>query len=394
MPAGALEGLIRERPWRLGAQAFGVMAEAADREASKGRAVQDYRTRAGVRLFGPVDAARARRRRREGWGYPLDQALGLLGQRGWTVGVQEAVSLLGCERAFETVADVMERFFGWSISAPVVQVLAEAAEERAQEVEASAPAAMEESPETLMVGTDGCQAPRRDGGHEVKRATIYSKPSRCRRGRRGKLLAKEQVAGLENAEGFGRILRGRTEAWRGDRARREVGRGEGAAWIGNLSERSFPGATEIVDFHHAVEHLWETGEALGGHRDPSVATKGRVRHDRRKLKDGRVDWVLEAIERSRDRGGSALSDERAKTVGLKLKYFRRKAGRMAYGRFGPRGLPIGTGSVEGACKHVVQSRFKRPGMRWSEPGLKHMPTRKVARLNRHWELLWPHLNVA
>ena len=28
-----------------------------------------------------------------------------------------------------------------------------------------------------------------------------------------------------------------------------------------------------------------------------------------------------------------------------------------------RGLAVGSGSVEGACKHVIQSRFKRAGMR-------------------------------
>jgi hypothetical protein len=32
------------------------------------------------------------------------------------------------------------------------------------------------------------------------------------------------------------------------------------------------------------------------------------------------------------------------------------------------GLPIGTGPVESAGKHLVQLRLKRPGARWSEPG--------------------------
>ena len=32
------------------------------------------------------------------------------------------------------------------------------------------------------------------------------------------------------------------------------------------------------------------------------------------------------------------------------------------------GLPIGSGPVESAGKHLVQLRLKRPGARWSEPG--------------------------
>ena len=390
----ALEGLIRQHLWHLGAQAFAVMAEKMDRQATRGRRVHDYRTRTVVTLFGPVDLARARCRGPEGWDCPLDRALGLLGHRGWTVGVQEAVSLLSCEMAFETVSDVMERLFGGSISPPAVAVLAEAAGERAAGVEASAPAPIEEVADTLIVATDGCQAPQRDGWHEVKIATIYGKQSRCRRGPRGQLCAKEYVASLANAAGFGRILRGRMEAWGVDQARRVVVMGDGAAWIWTLSDLHFPAATEIVDFYHAAEHLWATGEALWGDRQTSAATKGWVRRYRRKLKEGRVDLVLAAIERSRAQQGRRLSGERAKIVGLNLEYFRRNARRMAYGRFRQMGLPIGTGAVEGACKHVVQSRFKRPGMRWSQRGLSCMLPLRTARLNGHWELLWPHLRAA
>jgi predicted component of type VI protein secretion system len=49
--------------------------------------------------------------------------------------------------------------------------------------------------------------------------------------------------------------------------------------------------------------------------------------------------------------------------------------------------------VEGSCKFVVQSRFKRPGSRWSADGLARMLALKLVRLNRHWDRLWPHLNA-
>ncbi len=77
-----------------------------------------------------------------------------------------------------------------------------------------------------------------------------------------------------------------------------------------------------------------------------------------------------------------------------VEYFRKNASRMRYGRFRQMKLPIGTGMVEGACKYVVQSRFKRPGARWSRLGLKNMLALKLARLNDRWEALWPHLTAA
>jgi hypothetical protein len=79
VPLGGLEGMIRRHLWHVGAQAFGVMVEALDRDLDKQGAVQDYRTRTVVTLFGPVDVCRARCRRRQGWDYPLDRSLGRWG---------------------------------------------------------------------------------------------------------------------------------------------------------------------------------------------------------------------------------------------------------------------------------------------------------------------------
>ena len=55
-------------------------------------------------------------------------------------------------------------------------------------------------------------------------------------------------------------------------------------------------------------------------------------------------------------------------VRIERGYFKRNAERMAYPTFRKRGLPIGSGPVESAAKHVVQQRMMRAGMRWSTPG--------------------------
>ena len=64
---------------------------------------------------------------------------------------------------------------------------------------------------------------------------------------------------------------------------------------------------------------------------------------------------------------------------------------MQYDRYRRLKLAIGTGAVEGSCKFVVQSRFKKPGARWCKQGLADMLALKLARLNNQWEALWPHL---
>src|SRR5216683_1163155 len=42
---------------------------------------------------------------------------------------------------------------------------------------------------------------------------------------------------------------------------------------------------------------------------------------------------------------------------IQLAYFERQQARMQYPEYLRRGLPIGSGAVEGACKHVVADRF-------------------------------------
>ena len=396
LSAGAVEQVVRQRLWHFGGQLTAVLLEAMDPRLVAGRPVHDRRTRTVVTLFGPVDLTRSRCR--DG-SYPLDEALGLNGQQPWTAGVQEAVSLLSCECSFETVSDLMERVLGVSISPPRVQQVAHQSGQRAAEqldqmrlAPVSEPAA---AGRTLVIATDGCQAPQRDGWHEVKVGTLYTHESRAKTaGGRGKLLQKEYLASLEKVEGFGRQLWQCAQSWGVQQARRVVCMGDGAPWIWNLAAEHFPGAVEIVDFYHALEHLWATGEALWGNRATSAATQGWVRHYRRQLKRGRVDLLIAAIGRAQQRQAAKLSGERATVVRRNLEYFQTHRARMQYSQYRWLKLPIGTGAVEGSCKFVVQSRFKRPGSRWSHPGLTRMLALKLMRVNHRWESLWPHLKAA
>jgi hypothetical protein len=52
------------------------------------------------------------------------------------------------------------------------------------------------------------------------------------------------------------------------------------------------------------------------------------------------------------------------------------------------GLAVGSGTVEGACKHVVQARFKRAGMRWTTQGFLQVLELCLARLNGTLQTFW------
>ena len=59
---------------------------------------------------------------------------------------------------------------------------------------------------------------------------------------------------------------------------------------------------------------------------------------------------------------------------------------MDYAEAAQRGLPIGSGVVEAACKTLVTERLKRSGMRWREAGGQAILTL------RGWASEWPFLS--
>jgi len=66
-------------------------------------------------------------------------------------------------------------------------------------------------------------------------------------------------------------------------------------------------------------------------------------------------------------------------------YFENHAHQMDYPRYEAMGLHIGSGIAEAACKFVIQTRFKRSGMR-SRQGAENLLLRlRLAYVNRQWD---------
>jgi hypothetical protein len=140
--------------------------------------------------------------------------------------------------------------------------------------------------------------------------------------------------------------------------------GDGARWIWELAAEQFgPQRTEIVDYYHATEHIWAVARALFGDSTEQVDTWA-------------VAWCIDLLEHGPQPWLTALRalelpthpSDAAKIVRTELGYFANNAVRMDYPTFRAQGLPIGSGAVESAAKHVVQVRMKRSGMRWSDAG--------------------------
>ncbi len=58
---------------------------------------------------------------------------------------------------------------------------------------------------------------------------------------------------------------------------------------------------------------------------------------------------------------------------------------MKYDEYLEQGYPIGSGVVEGACRHLVKDRMELTGMRWSVPGAQSILRLRAVSLNGDWE---------
>ena len=101
----------------------------------------------------------------------------------------------------------------------------------------------------------------------------------------------------------------------------------------------FPSAVEVLDYHHCSEHLHKMASAQFG--DDPLKGKKWVEATLALLFLGRVDWVVEDLEKMKPKNAQA-HEEIKKLVG----YLRNNEGRVNYGFARKGGYPIGSGGIE------------------------------------------------
>jgi hypothetical protein len=162
--------------------------------------------------------------------------------------------------------------------------------------------------------------------------------------------------------------------------------GKPALWNNFEADPLYDDATQILDFFHAVEHLSHAAEAIFGKKDRR-ASRWHARYRARLLEDpDGLESLLRSLRRYRTTLGAG--SERRQVVERVIRYYGRNRERMRYAEFRMRGLPIGSGVVEAACKCIVNSRLKRSGMRWTRTGGQHVLNLRVRVQSGEWDSFW------
>lgn len=125
--------------------------------------------------------------------------------------------------------------------------------------------------------------------------------------------------------------------------------------------RELKRAIAILDLMHALQRLWTCGHCF--HPQGSAACEQLVKTWTLEILRGNVSQVVKGIRCSATKRN--LPEDDRETIREATQYLLNNKERMQYDKYLRLGLPIASGSVEGACKNLVNDRMERSGMRWA-----------------------------
>jgi hypothetical protein len=328
---------------------------------------------------------------------PFDDWAGI-GTHRLSAGACRMACLAASAWSFDQASKALDELCGLTVSDQTIRRVAGEHGRRAREWIEGDPAAAE--PVRRAAGhkellSDGVQVNTRAGWREM-RITVLA-----RRGA-GPRVDAAAFTGLEDRalpRPAARLVTARIAgsesvgaAWRREARRVGFDRGEppsviadGARWIWAQVDRHLPRAERVVDVYHVSQHLHACGQALHGQGTPEARAWARdrlidlVRHG--------PSLLLWDLERQAERWPAPAG--RAALLSL-AGYVRPNLAALRYADRLGRGLAIGSGQVEGACKTVVGRRLKINSARWHPPMAERMAALCALRYTDLWDTFWGH----
>lgn len=153
------------------------------------------------------------------------------------------------------------------------------------------------------------------------------------------------------------------------------------------AEATVAGYVEAIDRFHVVERLAKALEIV--ERDD--AERKRILDEWRQAFEQR-DSAIDSIERWLTKQLGWLDAAAAEKLAEHLVYLRNNKDRMRYVTIRQRGLPVGSGTTEGAAKSVIGKRCKGSGQRWGDPGLRDALTLRSWYCSERLPNAWRHIS--
>lgn len=334
---------------------------------------------------------------------PLERRLGVVARLA-TPALADATAQLNAELTQQQTRQTLERRHGvdWSdgtlrrVVAAMAQHYAplrhEAQVERLLALLQKASKSRGQHAPTLSVGRDGVIVPMRPYWEEASTATLSVLD------RRGHRLGTVYLGRMPQS-GQGTLtaqlltlLRDTLQRWTGPTPRlvyvTDAGSHPQEFFRGTLQEMKHPRTGErlrwewLVDYYHACERITKLAEALWSDEAEAGRWATQMRHVLRDERGGVTRVVQAAQALRRHRGLQRTQKEFDKA----LDYLKKYTAHMDYAGARRRGLPIGSGVTEAACKTIFGYRFKQSGMRWKREQGQHVLDLRVILKSGIWDV--------
>ncbi len=389
----------------------------------------DKRNRSYLSIFGKLDSERAYFYKEGHAGvFPLDVELNLPKTR-YSYLLQEFGELIGVNQAYDRVTDYLERLLGVSFWKQGVEKVAQQAGKTVQGFyeQKEAPPTSEEG-ELLVAAIDGKgvplrrkappkqlpppKGPKKDKKKEAVVSAVYTIERNVRvpedllreidkngyvvepiekPPERRKPQHKRVRATMEGKDAAFEEVRRQFEERDPDGKKERVALSDGDQ---NLQIRALDlagasGITLVLDVLHVLTYLWAAAYAF--HEQGSVEAGRWVLGKLKLLLEGKVGYVIGGLRQSIKK--RKLRGKKREAVQKAIDYMDKNREFMRYDEYLAKGYPIGSGVVEGACRHLVKDRMELAGMHWSKPGAQAVLELRAVETNGDWGEFWRfHVN--
>jgi Uncharacterised protein family (UPF0236) len=152
--------------------------------------------------------------------------------------------------------------------------------------------------------------------------------------------------------------------------------GDGAPWLAAQARERFGAqGSYLLDLYHVCDYLAAVWPG----------DKAEVHRHRDALKAGELDSVLDALRARLEPPERSESEAPARAA---LRYLQNRLDQLDYPAAIANGLPVGSGLIESAHRHLLQSRLKIAGAWWNRSHAHDMTQLRVTRANGLWDNYW------
>jgi hypothetical protein len=211
-------------------------------------------------------------------------------------------------------------------------------------------------PQRAHISMDGVMAHIGGRWREVKLGVCFEPTERGPRN-------EHYWASLRNSAVFGPQLKTLSVVCGVAPCRKQAVLADGSDWIWQEAAKHFTTSTQILDFFHVSEHLWQVAHGRFGTDRQGSEEWMKVQKERLLTRSDGATQVLEDLASWQPQ--TALAQEVRRR---ELAYLQNHQRRMNYLTHKRAGFNIGSGVMESSCRWVVQQRMKGSGMRWQEAG--------------------------